>query len=154
MNRIVLGGLAALLALVCVKFPIWGIVYVEREFDVYPIVSRETLASIDEMGEALADFGTACEAHQAAERDAMNGVEYRDGFGSESPDDLVDLATGDMYAAVARRKAVAARADFGLLRSMVLGTQAYTHSIWMCAPAYATFATQINMGFTPTYDPA
>ena len=54
----------------------------------------------------------------------MNGVEYRDGFGSESPDDLIDLATGDMYAAVARRKAVAARADFGLLRSMVLGTQA------------------------------
>lgn len=59
-----------------------------------------------------------------------------------------------MYAAFAARKAIDARANWGLVKSMILGTQAYTHSTWLCAPAYATFTTQINVGFTPTYDPA
>lgn len=154
-ERLLLTLLGALLALVCLKFPIWGVITLERKLDTYPLVSRDTIAIIDEMEETLEDFSVACEAHQAGERDALNGVDsYYDGFEFKDPEDLIDSATADMYAAVARRKTIAARANWNLFKSVALGTQAYTHSKWLCAPLYATFTTQINMGFTPTYNPA
>lgn len=152
-ERLLLILVGALLALVCLKFPVWGIIALERKLDTYPVVSRDTIAFIDEMENSLGDFDIACETHQAAERDTLNGVEYyENGFDFADPQDAIGSATADMYAAVAHRKALAAKADFGLLKTMILGTQAYTHSTWLCAPAYASFTTQINLGFTPTYD--
>ncbi|MFA4845231.1 MAG: hypothetical protein WC654_01595 [Patescibacteria group bacterium] len=183
-EKLLIGGMAALLALVCIKFPVWGVIELERKLDFYPIVSSDTVAMMDEMKAALADFGEACEAHQYAEGHEMNfsstSCEYEAGYRScpygegeyedcreweqENPvktckEQMIEIAnsveeaTNDMYAAVARRKAISAKADFGLLKTMTLGTNAYTHSTWLCAPAYASFSTQINMGFSPTYDP-
>ena len=155
---LLLGGL---LFLVCMKFPIWGVIAIERKLDVYPIVSRDTIATIDEMTSSLEDFSMACEARQAYERDLMI---VADCYGNDTSTSEcvrlvdgaskgIDEATADMYAAVARRKALAAEANWSLLKTMALGTQAYTHSTWLYAPASATFSTQINVGFTPTYDP-
>lgn len=184
-ERLLLFAVMGLLALVCLKFPVWGIIALERKLDSYPIVSRDTIEIIDEMVGALEDFGKACETHQYGERRVQNfslrSCEYEQSYRScpygdgeyeacleweqqnpvksctEQLNEIVakvDEATHDMYAAVARRKAIAARAGFGLLKSMTLGTQAYTHSTWLCTPTYATFTTQINLGFTPTYEPA
>lgn len=152
MQRFFMGGMAALLALVCAKFPVWGIIELERKLDVYPLVSHETIDTIDQMTATLTDFGDACEAHQLAERD-LNYL-------ADDPESLavagtgVEVATADMYTAVARRKALAAKVDWSLVKSMLIGGQVYTHSTWLCAPPYASFTTQINMGFAPTYDPA
>ncbi len=144
-ERLLSGTLTGLLAFVCLKFPVWGMIALERKLDTYPIVSQETVASLDEMRMALKDFDEACETHQAGERDAMNGVEeYVHEFEFENPSELIESATADMYSAVAQRKALAAKADWGLLKSMTLGAQAYTHSTWLCAPPYASFTTQIS----------
>lgn len=150
-----IGILGAFLLLLCLKFPVWGIITLERKLDTYPVVSRETVAMLDQMASTLAAFDQACQDHQAGKRDALNGVEaYREGYVYATPEDLIRSATAEMYMAVARRKALAREADWSLLKSMLIGGQAYTHSTWLCAPAYASFTTQINVGFTPTYDPA
>lgn len=153
-ERVLLILVGALLALVCAKFPVWGIMAIERKLDSYPLVSRNTIATIDEMTSTLGDFAEACEMHQAAERDLNErDMSYLvDGGQAVEPPDI-EKATSDMYSAVARRKTIAARVNWGLLKTVILGTQAYTHSTWLCAPPYATFTTQINLGFTPTYDP-
>lgn len=155
--------IGALLLLVCLKFPVWGVIELERKLDVYPLVSQQTIATLDKMSVTLGDFSDACEKHQAAEwemgifQDCHNHLimDIRDESCEERREKAgkkLDQATADMYAAVAARKALARDADWGLLKSMVIGGQGYTHSTWLCAPAYATFSTQINVGFTPTYD--
>lgn len=151
-------AMGALLLLVCAKFPVWGVILLERKLEVYPIVSRETVATLDEMSITLNDFGEACEAHQAYERDLYYVADCSDESISEcvrrvdGASQRIEEATDKMYAAVAARKAIAARADWWLVKSMLIGGQAYTHSTWLCAPAFASFTTQINLGFTPTYD--
>jgi hypothetical protein len=147
-------GMGALLTLLCLKFPVWGIIHLERKFDTYPIVSQQTIATLDQMSATLGDFSEACEWHQAAERDEYyldpnTDTERLAAVGAD-----VESATAAMYAAVAARKSLSAQADWGLLKSMLIGGQGYTHSTWLCAPAYAMFSTQINVGFTPTYDTA
>ncbi len=159
-ERLLSGTLTGLLAFVCLKFPVWGMIALERKLDVYPIVSHQTVNTLDEMAASLVDFDRACQAHQAAERDLSL---VSDCYGLDlstaecirlvdSASSRIDQASEDMFAAVASRKALAAKADWGLLKSMTLGAQAYTHSTWLCAPPYASFTTQISLGFTPTYD--
>lgn len=151
-ERLLLILVVGLLAIVSLKFPVWGIIHLERKLNTYPIVSRETIATIDEMSATLDDFGEACEAHQAAERDlySLDPDDDPESFAAVGAD--VEEAATAMYAAVAARKELAAKADWGLIKSMLVGGQGYTHSTWLCAPAYASFAVQINVGFTPTYD--
>jgi hypothetical protein len=142
------------LAFLAFRIALWGVIELERKFEVYPIVSHETVTTLEQMRMTFNAFDKACEAHQAGQRDVYIGIQsYAEGFPYATPDDLVQDATTIMHAAVAIRKELAAQADWGLFKSMLIGGQDYTHSTWLCAPPYATFTTQINMGFTPTYDP-
>lgn len=161
MPRLAIACLIALFALVSAKIPVAGIVAVEREFEVYPIISQETVEIMDEMEASMNDFAVACEEHQNWMTVVENGsieqckhTEVRDCAAYEQLDDHVDSASGDMYAAVARRQSVSRKANFSLITTMVLGTQAYTHSTWLCAEPYSSHTFDINMGFSPTYDPA
>lgn len=154
-EKLLLYVMGAALALVCLRFPVWGIIALERKLDTYPIVSRETVTTIDEMGTTLEDFGEACEVHQFLEGEYIYRSEcglYPETRGCSFMKEELERVTTEMYAAVDRRKALAARADWGLLKSMTLGAQAYTHSTWLCAQPYARFSVQIGVGFTPTYD--
>ena len=152
-EQIALTIIGAFAVIVSLKFPVWGIIKLERKLDVYPLVSRDTVAMLDRMNAVYIAFDEACEARQAGERDAMNGVEaYQDGFEFSSPYDLIESATSDMYAAVAHRKALAHEAHWGLFKSMTIGGQLYTHATWLCAPAYADFTTQITPKYSFTYD--
>ena len=154
-ERLFLVSLLAALALLSLKFPMWGAIALERKLDVYPIVGSDTIAMLDRMEMTLAAFDEACEAHQAGLRDASTGVEsYSEGFAYATPEELIEVATDDMYAAVAARKALAQQADWGLVKSLLVGGQVYTHSTWRCAGAYATFTNQITLVFKPTYEPA
>lgn len=148
-----------LFALIGIKLLMLGVITLERKFEVYPVVSRESISTIDEMRASFGDFDVACRAHQAAERDVFLAVEkdpyYSDQESlneAEVVNHRVRLATQALYVAVNRRKAVAAWTNWGLLKTITLGTQHYTHSTWLCAPAYATFTTQVNVGFSKTYD--
>ncbi|TAL51161.1 hypothetical protein EPN81_00705 [Patescibacteria group bacterium] len=181
LERLALYVTFGLLTIVFLRFPVMGVIALERKLDAYPIVSQETIATIDEFGGALEDFDAACAMYQDwlqdAQRFDIGTCEYEasyrtcpyDGYeaclqwGLDNPiepctdrlveiEKKVDQAANEMYAAVERRKTIAARADLNLLKSMVLGTQTYTHSKWLCAPPYATFTTQISLGFTPTYE--
>ena len=143
MNRIVLGGLAALLALVCVKFPIWGIVYVEREFDVYPVVSQETIESMTELTSAYSEFDRACYCYKSGAGAGING-ESCEGIANE---DALDNAKD-------HRKAAAAKLDPSLVSAVVLGVNYHTHATWQCSGSSHNPVMITNMGFTPSYDPA
>ena len=152
-EQIALTIIGAFAVIVSLKFPVWGVIALERKLDTYPLVDRDTVVMLDRMNAVYIAFDEACEAHQAGERDAMTGVEtYREGFEFSSPYDLIESATDGMYTAVAARKVLARQANWGLFKSMTIGGQRYTHATWLCAPAYADFTTQITPSFSPTYD--
>lgn len=121
--HVVMGMLALTMILVCLKFPVYGIFLLEKKHDRYPILSQQTVVLIDQMQASLFAFENACKEGD------------------------------DLNASVARRKELARQANFGLLKTIVLGTQAYTHSTWWCAdPEYQTPGlVAIHISFVPTY---
>lgn len=142
MNRIVLGSLAAALSFVSIKVPVAGIVALEREFEVYPVVSQETVASMDELSAAAAEFDRACYCYKSGAGASLNGKSC-EGVASEfALDEAKD-----------HRKAAAAKLDPNLLTAIVLGVNYHTHSTWKCSGSSHDPKVDIDLGLFPTYDP-
>jgi hypothetical protein len=172
-------GLLAL-GVLCTKILFWGVIDLERNLNAYPLVSHETIKLIGEMEGALLTFDTACRRQQEAQhsldsfdRDVCESETPQTYCSTGSSDDCIEWELEDMIEAcsqrpqqweltiqetqtgmadaVERRQELAAHADWGLVRTILTGTQNFTHANWSCVKPGSDFTTAVHLTFSPTY---
>lgn len=99
---LVLVVLGAEFACLVLSLPVWMIIKAEQAYDVYPLISKETISLKGEMQENYEDFHVACKEQ------------------------------GDVYSPVEKRKKLAQKAGFRIYTALLLGTTYTTHSTWVC----------------------
>ncbi|MCR4314542.1 MAG: hypothetical protein NUV84_04855 [Candidatus Uhrbacteria bacterium] len=119
-----------------------GISKVETLSGFHPIISKRTVALMEELGDSKNDFGRACDCYRkGAEATAYDGRSC-EGIANEAA----------LEAATRRRKTAASELDPGLLTAWVLGVIDKTHSTWQCSGTASESIFDLRVGFTPTYD--
>ncbi|HAU66630.1 MAG: hypothetical protein UT30_C0011G0043 [Candidatus Uhrbacteria bacterium GW2011_GWF2_39_13] len=112
MILIVLGAEIICFAL---SLPVWLTIKAEQRYEVYPLISKETISLKEEMWENYQQFHVACREH------------------------------GDLYGPVERRKELAQEAGFRIFISLLFGTSYATHSKWICgANGTVNIRTDLN----------
>jgi hypothetical protein len=120
------------------------VIPLEQRFNMYPVVSQESIALRAKCVDLHNRFAQAAEEYQDAEYDRM----YRD-------DVYVDAPAGNddsLMSIVAERKAVFRKANIGLARSMAIGTNSCSHGEWRVCPPGASCTTELSIGFAATYN--
>ncbi|MFA4845230.1 MAG: hypothetical protein WC654_01590 [Patescibacteria group bacterium] len=158
-----LGGLVAFV-MIFIQFWVEGVINLESRFKSYPMVSQEKAALYKQLSLTESQYALACEVNREAHR-ALNRA-HECTMTSELPVDgpscyqqeeaarLVSLISQDaMDEAVVERDHLAKQLGHGWMKTMLMGTSKYTHSLWSCASPYANDGFVINTTFTKTYDP-
>lgn len=141
MSRLAIFSLIALFVLVGTKIPVWGIAAVEKRLDVYPVISQETVASMDELTAAYGEFSRACFCYKSGAGTSLNG-ESCEGQANEAA----------LEQAMDHRKAAAAKLNPGLITAIALGVNYHTHATWQCSGSAHRPVVDVDLGVTATYE--
>jgi len=152
-------GCACLVLLLVGRIGACTVEAIETRSGHFPIISLSTIQTKAELALAMHEFVQACLGSQEAEAwfyrltDCESSSERTDSCDAERQEAGAALEEDlqAMEAAVERRKALARELGYGWVKSVLIGTSAYTHATWHCLGPYASSNYAVTAGFTRTY---